>query len=51
MRVKLISSDGSTIIEVDDSQVEYLKSKGWTEKGKSSKSVSKNNKNIKRLVK
>ena len=38
MRVKLISSAGSTIIEVDDSQVEYLKSKGWNEEAKTSSS-------------
>jgi|TARA_E500000331_G_C17149540_1_gene666610 hypothetical protein len=41
MRIKLISSDGSTIIEVDDSQVEYLKSKGWNEEGKKTSSSSK----------
>lgn len=43
MRVKLISSDGSTIIEVDDSQVEYLKVKGGMKKVKLLVPVNKNN--------
>ena len=40
----LYSPDGKDRIDAHIDQVEYLKSKGWTEKGKSSKSVSKNNK-------
>jgi len=41
----LFSPDGKDSIDAHIDQVEYLKSKGWTEKGNSSKSVSKNNKN------
>ena len=40
----LYSPDGKDSIDAHIDQVEYLKSKGWTEKGNSSKSVSKNNK-------
>ena len=38
----LYSPDGKDSIDAHIDQVEYLKSKGWTEKGNSSKSVSKN---------
>jgi hypothetical protein len=40
----LYSPDGKDSIDAHSSQVEYLKSKGWTDKGKTLKSVSKNKK-------
>ena len=47
-RVILYSPQGQDSIEVSEHRVEYLKSKGWTEKGiskeKASKSVSKTKK-------
>jgi len=47
-RVILYSPQGQDPIEVSEHRVEYLKSKGWTEKGiskeKTSKSVSKTKK-------
>lgn len=48
VRVILYSPQGQDPIEVSEHRVEYLKSKGWTEKGiskeKTSKSVSKTKK-------
>jgi hypothetical protein len=41
----LYSPDGKDSIDAHIDQVEYLKSKGWTESGKTMKSVSKKNKN------
>ena len=48
-RVILYSPQGKAPIEVSEHRVEYLKSKGWTEKGiskeKASESVNKTKKN------
>jgi len=44
-RVILYSPQGKDPIEVSEHRVEYLKSKGWTEEVKATKSVSKTKKN------